>query len=1366
MKNGKKIYLGLDIGTDSVGYAVTDEEYKLQKFHGQDAWGSLIFDAASLSDERRSFRSSRRRLDRRQQRVQLIAELFSPEIAKVDPRFFIRLSESYKWRDETSDKFVFFNDEDYTDVQYMGQFPTIHHLICDLMQNDKPHDVRLVYLACAWLVAHRGHFLNNIDVDRIDEITDISATYDKFIDYFEDNGFDKPWPEVDLKELSLVLKGKLNITNKKKALCQVLLSGAKPAKQAREKFPFSEEAIIGLLAGSQVSLKDLFFKDEYAELDKISLGMDEEKFLEIMGQIGDDYELINALRGLYDWGILADILGDSSDATISAAKVAVYEQHKKDLASLKYMIRKYLPDKYNAVFREAGAANYVAYSYHVDSKIAQDVKEKASLEDFTKYIQGLFKKLEVDEEDKECLKDINERLASYKFMPKQKTTDNRVIPHQLYEYELKRIIENTSSYLPFLNEKDDDGITVGEKILSVFRFKVPYYVGPLNDGLKKNKKVNNHAWISRKAGKIYPWNFKEMVDEDESETEFIRRMTNKCSYIPGEDVLPKDSLCYQRFMVLNEINNIRIDGEKLPVEVKQALYKDKFEKQKKVTRKEIEDYLISNNLLEKNNTEALSGLDVTVKASLSSRFAFRHLLEDGILTEADVEKIIERASYAEDKGRLTKWLKVNYPQLSEEDAKYIARIRIKDFGRLSRAFLQEIEGADKKTGEITTILRALWETKDNLMELLSDRYTFAETIQSLRQDYYRENGKSLKDRMDEMYISNAVRRPIYRTMAIVKDVEKAFGVPDKIFVEMTRGGNANLKGKRTKTRHQQILDYYTKAKEDVRDLKKQLEDMGEYVDNKLQSDRVFLYFMQYGKCAYSGEAIDLQKLMAGSKEYDIDHIYPQAYITDDSIINNKVLVLSKINGAKSNEYPIKGEIRSRMHGIWSMWHDNGTLSDEKYKRLTRSTPFSDEERYGFINRQLTETSQSTKAVTELLKEKYPQAEIVYSKAGLTSEFRHEFGLVKSRLYNDLHHAQDAYLNIVVGNVYDMKFSKKWFSLKDGDYSIKTKTLFSHKLERNNQLVWDPDTMLGMVKKTANKNSAHFVKYATFKTGGLFKQKPLKKGRGQVSIKKGMSIERYGGYNEAGVMFYIPVRYKIGKKTDVIIMTVELLYGKQFLEDAEFAKEYAFDRLQRTLGKSVESVEFPMGMRPWKVNTMLEVDGFRVCITGIASGGEKLIIQPMMQFSSVEKWRLYIKRMGDFVEKRKGKANLLYDKKHDVVNGEDNIELYELYIDKLQNTVYRRRYNSPIQILVDGRDKFKELSVKEQCQVLLNIHTVFGRMTEGCDLTAIGGSEHTAATKSFNSKISVWKKKYSDVRIVDQSASGLWETKSDNLLEIL
>ena len=33
-------------------------------------------------------------------------------------------------------------------------------------------------------------------------------------------------------------------------------------------------------------------------------------------------------------------------------------------------------------------------------------------------------------------------------------------------------------------------------------------------------------------------------------------------------------------------------------------------------------------------------------------------------------------------------------------------------------------------------------------------------------------------------------------------------------------------------------------------------------------------------------------------------------------------------------------------------------------------------------------------------------------------------------------------------------------------------------------------------------------------------------------------------------------------------------------------------------------------------------------------------------------------------------------------------------------------------------------------------------------------------------ISNWKKKYSDVRIIDRSASGLFEKRSDNLLDLI
>lgn len=55
---GKMYYLGLDIGTNSVGYAVTDPSYHLLKFKGEPMWGAHVFAAGNQSAERRSFRTS------------------------------------------------------------------------------------------------------------------------------------------------------------------------------------------------------------------------------------------------------------------------------------------------------------------------------------------------------------------------------------------------------------------------------------------------------------------------------------------------------------------------------------------------------------------------------------------------------------------------------------------------------------------------------------------------------------------------------------------------------------------------------------------------------------------------------------------------------------------------------------------------------------------------------------------------------------------------------------------------------------------------------------------------------------------------------------------------------------------------------------------------------------------------------------------------------------------------------------------------------------------------------------------------------------------------------------------------------------
>ena len=53
-----------------------------------------------------------------------------------------------------------------------------------------------------------------------------------------------------------------------------------------------------------------------------------------------------------------------------------------------------------------------------------------------------------------------------------------------------------------------------------------------------------------------------------------------------------------------------------------------------------------------------------------------------------------------------------------------------------------------------------------------------------------------------------------------------------------------------------------------------------------------------------------------------------------------------------------------------------------------------------------------------------------------------------------------------------------------------------------------------------------------------------------------------------------------------------------------------------------------------------------------------------------------------------------------------------------------------------------------------------------DKSLIGGSPNSGATVNFSSTISNWRKNYSDVRIIDQSPSGIWEKRSENILELL
>ena len=111
----KDYFVGLDIGTNSVGWAVTYTDYKLCKFNGHKMWGSRLFDEANTAESRRIARGNRRRNERKKARIKLLEEIFSEEITKLDPGFYQRLEDSkfYLEDKKIKEKHVLFIEDSY-----------------------------------------------------------------------------------------------------------------------------------------------------------------------------------------------------------------------------------------------------------------------------------------------------------------------------------------------------------------------------------------------------------------------------------------------------------------------------------------------------------------------------------------------------------------------------------------------------------------------------------------------------------------------------------------------------------------------------------------------------------------------------------------------------------------------------------------------------------------------------------------------------------------------------------------------------------------------------------------------------------------------------------------------------------------------------------------------------------------------------------------------------------------------------------------------------------------------------------------------------------------------------------------------------
>ena len=1363
MKN-LKYYIGLDIGTASVGWAVTDESYNVPKFNGKKMWGVRLFDDAKTAEERRTQRGSRRRLNRRKERINLLQDLFAEEISQVDSNFFLRLENSDLYRDDKDEKlkskYTLFNDKNFKDKDYHKKYPTIHHLIMDLIEDENKKDIRLIYLACHYLLKNRGHFIFE------GQKFDTKSSFDKSINdlkihLHDEYNIDLEFNNEDL--IKIIADSSLNKINKKKELKNII---------GDTKFL---RAISAIMIGSSQKLIDLFEDGEFEETEIKSVDFSntafEDKYSEYEEVMGDKISLLNILKAIYDSSILENLLKDANQSSdgrkyISSAFVKKYNKHGEDLKKLKNIIKKYLPLEFGNIFRNKEITdNYVSYT---KSSITNNKRVKASKftnqEDFYKFIKKYLEtiknkkinSLETNDKDLIIIDQILRDIELKTFMPKLKSSDNGVIPYQLKLMELKKILENQSKYYEFLNEIDKYG-TVKEKIESIMEFRIPYYVGPLNPDSK-------YAWIKRSDIKIKPWNFKDVVDLDSSREEFIDRLIGRCTYLKEEKVLPKASLIYNEFMVLNELNNLKLNSFPISEDMKKAIFEELFKTRKKVTLKAV------SNLIKKdfNITEdiLLSGTDGDFKQGLNSYIDFKNIIGNKVDRDDYREKIEEIIKlivlYVDDKSYLKKKIQSAYKNdFKDDEIKKIASLNYKDWGRLSKKLLTGIEGIDKETGETGNIIYFMREHNLNLMELLSMHYTFAEEIEKLNPV---DNRELCYEMVDELYLSPSVKRMLWQSLRIVDEVKNIIGSdPEKIFIEMARAKEE--KNNRKESRKNKLIEFYKFGKKAFIDeigeerYNYLLNEINKEEESKFRWDNLYLYYTQLGRCMYSLEPIELSDLKSNNI-YDQDHIYPKSKIYDDSM-ENRVLVKKNLNHEKGNQYPIPEKVLNKnAYGFWKILFDKGLIGQKKYTRLTRRNPFEERELAEFIERQIVETRQATKETANLLKKICKNSEIVYSKAENASRFRQEFDIIKCRTVNDLHHMHDAYLNIVVGNVYNTKFTKNPINFikdKDNIRSYNLENMFKYNVTRGNYTAWIADDSNGSiktatikkVKKEIEGTNYRFTRMSHIGTGGLYDQNLMRKGKGQIPQKentKKSDIEKYGGYNKASSAYFALVESegKAGRERTLETIPI-MVYNQEKYGNTEAVDKYLKENLELKNPKIL--------LDKIKINSLIKLDGFLYNIKG--KTGNRILAAGSVQLILNKDDQKLIKRIDKFLAKKKDNKDIKVSIM-DNIKEEDLIALYQTLSDKLNKGIYSYKRNNQAENIKEASGKFKELSIEDKIDVISQLLLIFQGVNNGCNLKPLGLSANTGVV------VMPKKLNYQEFKLINQSVTGLFENEVDLL----
>ena len=558
--------------------------------------------------------------------------------------------------------------------------------------------------------------------------------------------------------------------------------------------------------------------------------------------------------------------------------------------------------------------------------------------------------------------------------------------HESYRNELIKLLEVQSAFYPKLEEIIDD-------VLCIYDSKREYYEGP---GSYKSPTPYGSYQLDE-SGNVIKINL-------------IDKMRGKCTYFPDELRAPKWSYSACLFNLLNDLNNLTIQGVKITELQKQELIRDYVNKGKSVTLPAIAKICGV-------KKEDIFGfrIDKSEKPIFTKFEGYNELLK--------IAKSVNEETTIEGKKQLVD----DISEILTKEKSIDTRVKkLIDDLKLSTSLAKEIA----KSGGFTTyhslsfkainlILEDLLKTSKNQMELFTGA-----GIKPYNHNF--NKGHQLSANLSDWIVSPVVKRSINETIKVFNALRKYLKVRygddaefSDVVVELAREKNSQEK--------KDLIKKIQKANEEKR------YKIMELVENrKLTSaefERISLLLEQDFKCAYSLEPIELSDVFKVGL-LEVDHIIPLSISLSDAQ-SNKVLVYQRENQAKGQRSPFQyfssGKAKITFESFKEYVTKNLNFSNAKKRNLLYlGNPIEDVK--GFIDRNLVDTRYASRETYNLLKSFFDyhqiNTKVKVINGSATSYFRKRAYLPKNRDETYAHHAQDAMIIAGFANTKLMKFFSK------------------------------------------------------------------------------------------------------------------------------------------------------------------------------------------------------------------------------------------------------------------------------------------------------------------------------------------------------